>query len=576
MSRVRLFSSLTNRIFLASALLAVLAIGFAIWLVNVRITREAEEELTRGLIEAGGLVEQHRATALENAALVARLVADLPKLKAAAETADPPTVQPLAADYHARVGSDVFAVADRRGRLLASAGVALEGHAPPVAAALAGRETVSFGPHARGVLQVVTVPISIGAEPPEILGALSVGFVLDEALARRFEDLTHSEVAFVLDGVVRASTLAEADGRALAGLAGARGVREVEIGGTEYVALARPLGPAGGPGPVVLVLRSRTERLQGLRQLHAALLVTALVAVLGATLLGYAVARTITRPLAAITAAMREVAATGDLSRRAPVPAGGWSDEDARLLATTFNALTDALARFQREAGLRERLSALGRLSTVIAHEIRNPLMIIKASLRTMRREDALEQERREAAADIEEEVARLNRIVNEVLDYARPLRPDYEPVDLAALLRGTAAALPGEGPVVALSLEPGLGTVVTDGERVRTALLNVLANARQAVAAGGGGGEAPPIELRAQAADGRVAIEVADQGTGIAAEDLPHVFEPYFTTKRGGTGLGLAIAKNIVEGLGGSISVKSRPREGTRVRIELPAAPRT
>ena len=96
---MRLLSSLTNRIFLASAALAVLCIGAAVYFVNVRVTREAEAELERGLVEAGRVVEQHRTTLSETFTLVARLMADLPKLKAAVETGDPPTVQPLAADY---------------------------------------------------------------------------------------------------------------------------------------------------------------------------------------------------------------------------------------------------------------------------------------------------------------------------------------------------------------------------------------------------------------------------------------------------------------------------------------------
>ena len=123
---------------------------------------------------------------------------------------------------------------------------------------------------------------------------------------------------------------------------------------------------------------------------------------------------------------MREMAGSGDLTRRIPVsPEGRWQDEDARLLATTFNAMTDSIARFQREANQRERLSSLGRLSTVIAHEIRNPLMIIKTSLRALRRDDAGQEQVQRAARDIDEEVTRLNRIVTEVLDFARPIKFD-------------------------------------------------------------------------------------------------------------------------------------------------------
>src|SRR4029079_9737550 len=111
-------------------------------------------------------------------------------------------------------------------------------------------------------------------------------------------------------------------------------------------------------------------------------------AVFLATVLSFAVARTITRPLAAITGVMREVAATGDLTRKIVLGRGQrWNDEDARLLATTFNTLTDSIARVQREMSHKERLSSLGRLSTVIAHEVRNPLMIIKAALHTLRQE---------------------------------------------------------------------------------------------------------------------------------------------------------------------------------------------
>src|SRR5207302_10571045 len=125
--------------------------------------------------------------------------------------------------------------------------------------------------------------------------------------------------------------------------------------------------------------------------------ITAVMAVVLATLLSFAVARTITRPLAAITDTMREVAATGDLTRKIAVGAGRWDDEDAKLLASTFNTLTDSIARFQREISQKERLSSLGRLSTVIAHEVRNPLMIIKASLHALRQPEAAAQRMREA-----------------------------------------------------------------------------------------------------------------------------------------------------------------------------------
>jgi len=244
-----------------------------------------------------------------------------------------------------------------------------------------------------------------------------------------------------------------------------------------------------------------------------------------------------------------------------------------RLAGRSFDVLTGTIARSEHEAELRERLCALGRLSTVIAHEVRNPLMVIKGSLRALGRENASAADVRELAEDIDHQVARLDRIVSDVLDFARPLRVDPAPVDVAALIWDAAGVIldGGEEPRVRLALEPGVGTIVTDGERLRGVLANLLENARDAVRAAGRAGHG--IEIGGRRIDGgRVLLWVEDRGAGVAATELPHVFEPFFTTKRTGTGLGLAIARKVVEALGGSIRMESREGEGTRVEVDLPA----
>jgi len=152
----------------------------------------------------------------------------------------------------------------------------------------------------------------------------------------------------------------------------------------------------------------------------------------------------------------------------------------------------------------------------------------------------------------------------------------------------------------VRLDLDPSLGAVTTDSERLRVALVNLIVNARHAVEAQGreaavaaaslegvhaawppesrsnipaaiAESTGPQVSVSTRAAGDRVTIVVADTGVGIDQADLPRVFDPYFTTKRGGTGLGLPIAKNIVEGLGGTIAVSSSQGQGTEIRIELP-----
>jgi signal transduction histidine kinase len=582
-----LLSSLRSRIFLASALLAVLCIGVAIYLVNVRVTAEAERTLEREMLATAALVDNLRTTRTETYTQMARFIADAPQLKAAVDTDDAPTVQDVANGYQNQVKSNLLLVTSKQGRVLATVGASertatIISSQPAVRNALAGRESHSLLPQPDGVLQLVTVPVYVGLTHPDILGTLSVGFMLDNALAAQLKQITFSDIAFGMDGQILASTLPREHYPKLSERLRTVGTSRIEIGREEYAALQRPLSPdpdhlATMSGPVALILRSRTELLKSLGAIHTGLFVTAIVAILLATVLGFTVARTIAQPLAAITDVMREMASTGDLTRKIALR-NRWDDEDARLLATTFNTLTDSIARFQRQISQKERLTSLGRLSTVIAHEIRNPLMIIKSSLHVLRRPDAGAEAAREAIADIEGEVVRLNRIVNEVLDFARPIQFELTAADLNALCRESAAAAmaSGTGAGIALHLDQAVPEITTDPERLRIALVNMLVNARHAVNGG------PEVRLKSDATtdgvslttsvDGdRVRIVIADRGAGIAPADLPHVFDPYFTTKRGGTGLGLPIAKNIVEGLSGTIAVASDPGRGTQIQIAFP-----
>jgi signal transduction histidine kinase len=596
---MRILSSLQGRIFLASALLAVLCIAVAISLVNVTVTKEAERTLEREIIATGAQVDQLRAERTQTFTLMARLIADLPKLIAAVETNDPPTVKDIAGGYQAQLNASLVLLTNRAGGLLYAMGgspraAAIVANQPAIRHALAGKDSVSLLPQPNGVLQVITVPIQVDRPSHEIFGTLSVGFLLDNTLAEQLKKITGSEVAFGMDGQILASTLPSDTNGALASCLRATGISRVLLGAEEYESLSRPLAPAEehdgtASGPVALILRSRTVQLQSLQSIHAGLALTAVLAVALATLLSFAVARTIARPLAAITDVMREVAATGDLTRKIALRYDNrWGDDDARLLATTFNTLTDSIARFQREMSQKERLTSLGRLSTVIAHEVRNPLMIIKAALHSLARPDASSSAVREAAADIDGEVARLNRLVNDVLDFARPIRFELSAVSVNALCResATAALAASDGATITCELDPDLGMLHTDPERLRIALINLLVNARDAVVNGngapskhaGGASHMPgaaangaAITLKTAAAGDNMRIVVADRGPGITQPDLAQIFDPYFTTKRGGTGLGLPIVKNIVEGLGGTIAVSSTPGDGTRFVIEFP-----
>jgi signal transduction histidine kinase len=205
--------------------------------------------------------------------------------------------------------------------------------------------------------------------------------------------------------------------------------------------------------------------------------------------------------------------------------------------------------------------------------------MIIKGALRQLTRPDASREDVRDAANDINGEIERLNRVVHEVLDFAKPIRFERTTTDVNALCRSAVSAVMAaetEPPVVA-HLDRAVPAIETDGEKLRIVLVNLLTNARQAVLARNGSEPppGPPVTISTvRLSERRVAVSIADRGLGITSDNLSRIFDPYFTTRRAGTGLGLPIAKNIVEGLGGTIHVSSSPGSGTNIRIELGDAP--
>ncbi|MBX5483523.1 MAG: GAF domain-containing protein, partial [Myxococcaceae bacterium] len=248
---------------------------------------------------------------------------------------------------------------------------------------------------------------------------------------------------------------------------------------------------------------------------------------------------------------------------------------NARLYESLRQSYSE-LAAARAEMVKRERLAALGELSAVVAHEVRNPLGVIFNAVSSLRRITSPEGDARMLLGIIAEESDRLNRIVGELLDFARPRALSLQLANLGRLVEESVDAAQAErspGAVVRFDLQipPDLPELPMDRHLLRQALVNVLVNAVQAMPQGG----TVSVRARLEPAAGEkwARLEVSDQGGGIPPELVHRVFEPFFTTKARGTGLGLALVKRIVEDHRGEVQVRTDPGRGTTFIFRLPLA---
>lgn len=267
---------------------------------------------------------------------------------------------------------------------------------------------------------------------------------------------------------------------------------------------------------------------------------------------------------------------TGVLSQR--------EEERREELARTARGLEESYRKLQGQADLiigieeqlrrAERLSALGELSAVLAHEIRNPLGSIKGTAEILKDDFQPGDRKYEFLEILVRETDRLNRVVEDFLQLARPVEAERETCDLMAELGEVVTLVSRETAVrgVRLHLAPAdIPSVRGDREKLRQAFLNLILNGVQATPRGGSLTITTAAIPAREGARSQVEITFADTGAGMEPEVLARLFEPFYTTKEGGTGLGLAITQKIVESHSGTIEVESAPGRGTVFRVRLP-----
>lgn len=248
-----------------------------------------------------------------------------------------------------------------------------------------------------------------------------------------------------------------------------------------------------------------------------------------------------------------------------------------QLVSETLVEANRSLRQAQEDARRAERLAALGQLSAGLAHEIRNPLGVIKGSAEILNQKlSAAEPLAKELSGYIYTEVNRLSALVSRFLDFARPSQLNVSAEDLTSLLEKCLKTVAEQGATknvqVVRDYAPALPRAVIDAELCEQVFTNLLLNACEAMDGHGQitirihpvrSGDTVPREL---------AVEIADTGPGVPAEMREQIFNPFFTTKKTGVGLGLAIVSKIVDSHGGSVKLTSAPGEGACFRVTLPA----
>ena len=240
-------------------------------------------------------------------------------------------------------------------------------------------------------------------------------------------------------------------------------------------------------------------------------------------------------------------------------------ERTSKELANVNRELQDSFEQIKRA----DRLSAIGQLSASLAHEIRNPLASIDGAANLIESPQTPDEIRKGSLAIIHKEIQRLNRLLTNLLDFARPRKPEFQSVDpnrlIDSIVNLAGHSAEQKGITLRKEVPASVPPIECDPEQMKQVILNLAINAVQAMT---GPGE---VLISARPSDSSVMISVCDQGPGIAEEDLDKIFNPFFTTKEAGTGLGLSVVHQIATQHGGVVKAERNQRGGMTFSLVVP-----
>jgi signal transduction histidine kinase len=319
------------------------------------------------------------------------------------------------------------------------------------------------------------------------------------------------------------------------------------------------------------ILEKRTEAtLKNIGNMKVLIFILIVMGPIFAINLAIIIMRGLARPLTMLLQATKKLK-SGDLGFRIR----GLSDEFGEM-ATAFNEMASALHQQMHHMQRAEQMTMVGEMAAGLVHEIKNPLAGIKGAMQFFQEAANITEEERAILSQAIHEVQRVEVLLKNMLDFAKPPKPQLITVNINDILEATvntsmpyASLAPDSQKAIRIvkRFDPHLSMIMVDPLEIQQVLLNLLMNSMQAMPSGG----TLTATTFEDAAAGGIHIEIADTGVGISDEIREKIFQPFFTTKNKGTGLGLAISKQFVEMHGGTLSAEKNPAGGTVFRIILP-----
>ncbi len=598
--RAKIIVSFRAKVLLPVIAVMVALLAVTVWVVNQRITQQLETEAKRALDTSNAVFRNSEKIRKRNLLLRFHNLPNEPRYKAALQTGETPTMRETLKDLLSEQGvglvffttSDSVVLAGYNPDPLLSSVEFEAASQPAVHRALQGESTADTIRVGDRLYDVIAVPALGGSGA--LIGALTFGVEISTVTAQEFKDVTHGEIALLVNGHVIASTLATSESNTQfaelyrqffhsPSVGEPPAVKKIQVGGEHYFCSGGRFQSLSNDGSLGYLLMSSYEQsLHALQSTKQALLLASFIAILVGSAVVWLLINKVTEPLRELRDSV-EAVGLGDFSRRVEVR---YHDECGDL-AEAFNQMTENLKQSREQLELTvdtlkttqaqliqsEKLSGIGEFVAGVAHELNNPLTAVMGFSELLKQADKEPQHRRYLDM-IHKSAQRCQKIVQALLSFARRHKPERKVVCLNSLVEGALEILNYQlrtsNIEVSSQCEAQLPHALVDPHQVQQVFLNLINNARQAIEA-----HAPKgwIKITTAASGPNVRVTFQDSGPGIAPENLSKLFDPFFTTKEvgKGTGLGLSLCYGIIKEHGGTITPRSKPGEGATFIIELP-----